>query len=303
MEIFEDHKKGRKQRKACSYCREEGHNKNDCPHALDDWNNGWKDFKVPLTTTRTKVTYYRSPRYWGEWYTKCKELVEHQAHLEQQGKNKKKRQHKLLKDKRCGFCGEKGHTRRTCELKKNFLDDCYKANENWRKAAYDYLVNRKGISVGAIIKVRTGGYYGNTWVDKIATIKSINWHGINLFCSSSDINSSWGNELKASLEIHVIVDGEVRKLSQYHYRGWGEKDKAAPKKMTDGKVFAHECLANGYGGQHQFVSVLSRAKKEITPDEAWVSESYKEAFEYLAKKRSHEKIKNLGGIGVIEVWK
>ena len=80
MHIYTNHKSGKRYNSApaCSYCRKTGHNKNDCPHALEDWENGWKDLKVPITSTKTNCSWFKQPRYWGEWYQKCKDLVEHQ---------------------------------------------------------------------------------------------------------------------------------------------------------------------------------------------------------------------------------
>ena len=51
------------------------------------------------------------------------------------------------------LCGSTSHTRRGCDDMKEFLKDCYKANENWRRAAYKELVEERGLSVGACVKI------------------------------------------------------------------------------------------------------------------------------------------------------
>ena len=111
----------------------------------------------------------------------------------------------------CGYCGSTSHTRRNCDDMKSFLKDCYKANENWRRAAYKELVEKHGISVGACVKVR---YRKSYWSSSSETtgmgiITDINWGALNLFSSCS----SYSEFAHSPLSIKVLVDGDQKTIS------------------------------------------------------------------------------------------
>ena len=70
----------------------------------------------------------------------------------------------------CGFCGGVGHTRRNCSVMENFLADCYKANENWRRRAYEVLVQDHGIYVGGAVKVKKTTSYHQALPDNAVAL-------------------------------------------------------------------------------------------------------------------------------------
>ena len=148
-----------------------------------------------------------------------------------------------------------------------FLKDCYKANENWRRAAYQEIVQDHGLSVGAVVEVDAYVNY-NTREKKMGIIKSINWDTINVF-SAMSTSSSFA---ASPLAIEVIVDGKVQKLS-------GLQD-----------FFA--CIgSNGEGyswGGGNLLRVVTHSPTPLDPE--WIT-SYKESFETLVKKRSLEQLK------------
>tara|TARA_R100000008_G_scaffold86548_2_gene80105 strand:+ start:49 stop:966 length:918 start_codon:yes stop_codon:yes gene_type:complete len=303
MNIFEDHKQGRSRRSPslCSYCRKEGHNRNDCPHALEDWEQGWKDLKVPLTTTNVACSWFKNPRYWGEWYKKCKELVELQQHRKANPKSKPAK--RTMKDLTCGFCGTKGHTRRNCLPKSKFLQDAHLANANWRQEAYNYLVVEKGIATGAIVKLRVkegSNYYSQTWSDAIGTIVGINWDSLS-FTASKEMYKGWDNEdLRSGLRIKVLVNGEIKTLGQKKESSY-HNNSPEGKSIVDGDIFAERSLIEQYGSPI-FNGVLSRAKTEPKPSDIF-TENYKEAFDFIAKKRSHIKLGELYMVEAVDKWK
>ena len=299
MRIFEDNKKGigKNSPPACSYCRHEGHNINECPHAQEDWDNGWHELRVPIHTTNINASWMKSPRYWGEWFTKCKETLAKQAayKLKQEAKENGKGKSKPRRAALCGFCGEAGHTRRNCLAKQTFLDDAYQANRNWRKAAYRHLVTERGLSAGAVVQV-----YDMEGHPKIGTITDINFDTISLF-SSSD-RHKWG-DLSSPLYISVLVDGEKCPLTEtIGSSHWKRVNKGTITGNTDIEYapFHDEQSGRHYGTNYCFIKTLSRAENEL--GEEWVN-GYKDGFDFLAKKWNHEKLLAKGVYTLIEKWK
>ena len=88
---------------------------------------------------------------------------------------------------------------------KQFVQDCGKANENWRRACYHEIVQKHGISVGACVKVKVGGRWNEPEETKIGIIKSINWDTINVM-SGMDKRSDFAH---SPLTIEVLVGSDV----------------------------------------------------------------------------------------------
>ena len=151
---------------------------------------------------------------------------------------------------------------------KQFLKDCYKANEKWREVAYQEIVQKHGLSVGAVVEVDAYINY-NTRERKMGIIKSINWDTINVF-SAMDSSSSFAS---SPLKIQVLLDGKIQELT-------GVKD-------------FFDCIgSNGQGyswGGGNLVRVVTHSPTPLAPE--WIT-SYKESFETLVKKRSLEQLKD-----------
>jgi hypothetical protein len=283
MNIYEN-KGSNRSPSACSYCRTEGHVARDCPQVEKDWAY-WKEFQVPpqhIQQPDSRWRYYqrRNPDAWGKWYTHCKELWDKQI-LAKATANQPKAKRKTSAPKKCGFCSEAGHSRRNCDRMQTFLANAYKANENWRRAAYDLLVKKMGLSVGAAIKVKYDSYGAMGQIEKIALVSSINWDKLNVTCA----NGNYG-DYRQNLEIHCIVDGKTQRLS---FSADDLRNTLKPAFQT----------VIGWSNW-QYVSSVAPAPQPL--GESWVTD-YKDAFEYLAKKRTLVRLVEEGIIRLINTWK
>ena len=163
---------------------------------------------------------------------------------------------------------------------KTFLVEAYQANENWRRKAYEALVNNLGISVGAAIKVgkRVGYSYGAEPTEHVALVSSVNWDKLNLSCA----NETWEDQWRQYLRIEVLLNGQTMTL------------RFADRLLEP--VFRH---VGGYSGV-TYLDKVAPAPKPL--DESWVTD-YKEAFDFIAKKRSYEKLEQAGIVALVEKWK
>ena len=286
MKIYENHKSSTgKVKNSCGYCRQQGHNRAECPEVAKDWAY-FQDFQIP--PNRGAHSWYRSrtnPKYWGEWYQDCKNTYAKQ--LDAKAKTTKRSAPK------CGFCGSPNHNRRNCDLMESFLADCYKANENWRREAYRIIVGELGIDVGAAVNLRKRyNYYSsaNESDARIGLITSINWDKLNVmaaFCGN------WDNEEKysQSFEIKALVDGQDVFISI--------RD-CVKKHQLQNLVTQRNASHHRYYEEFQFDSVIGKSEQPLS--EEWVM-SYRDAFDFLVKKRSYEKLQKDGVVALIDKWK
>jgi hypothetical protein len=286
MEIHENQNNSHRSKSTCGYCRTEGHNQYQCPHVKGDWENFLSKWKLPVdgnghpikrgynsiaylynknAIDPLKTTIYNNG--FASWFRNCRK-----AYIKQ-----KERGFKLdykpsrggsSRPKKCGFCESTNHTRRNCPTMEQFLKDCYKANENWRRVAYQEIVQQHGLSVGAVVELNAYVSY-NQREKAVGIIKSINWDTINVF-SAMDSSSSFAS---SPLNIEVLVNGKTEKLT-------GLKD-----------IF--DCIgANGQGyswGGSNLIRVVTHSPTPLDPE--WIT-SYKESFETLVKKRSLEQLRD-----------
>tara|TARA_B100000900_G_scaffold404530_1_gene413014 strand:+ start:82 stop:999 length:918 start_codon:yes stop_codon:yes gene_type:complete len=286
MEIHENQNNSNRSKSTCGYCRTEGHNQYQCPHVKGDWENFLSKWKIPVDDDGQPIRrgYNYMAYYYGSnngvfdpltanltsngfvsWFNNCRK-----AYLVQKerGFNLEHKVKRGATNRSCGFCGSTDHTRRNCSTMKQFLKDCYKANENWRRDAYQEIVQDHGLSVGAVVEVDAYVNY-NTREKKMGIVKSINWGTINVF-SAMSTSSSFA---ASPLVIEVIVDGKVQKLS--------------------GLSDFFGCIgSNGEGyswGGGNLLRVVTHSPTPLDPE--WIT-SYKESFETLVKKRNLEQLKD-----------
>lgn len=288
MKIFENHKTGNyKREQHCGYCREKGHNRLECPRVDEDWKY-WQNFEVPPRTQG----WYRSrnyPKYWGEWYTDCM-----RTKIKQEAKQKAEKSPTpvVRSAPKCGFCGNTGHNRRNCALMQDFIKDCVTANANYRKRVHDYVVKQLGLDVGACISVTIRHGYGSSSKEetKVALVTKINWDKVNVFCA---FNGGYNAREQYAQEFSVkaLIDGQELDV-HVAKAGYGEVtgDKTLDSLLKHDK--ARWC-------SHKFAKVLS--KSEVPLSDEWPT-SYQEAWTFLTKKRSYERLKEDGVVALINEW-
>ena len=277
----------------CGYCRQEGHNQYQCPQVAKDWES-WKDFKVPERKTGWYMSRHH-PKDWGDWYEKCLTIYNEQ----ERRKNKPKTARTRAASK-CGFCGSYEHNRRHCPEMKEFLQKCYKANENWRRAAYKELVEKHGICVGAAIEVKkTDGWGSNAKIlSEVGLITKVNFESLNVMAAKSTYYSGNTDPYVCSLQVHALVDNQERNI-KIHTTGSSYSDTWQKDFIRIRSKIIVKQGGNGYYSSWNLDKVLSRSEHPL--DENWVTD-YKGAFELLLKKRSKEQLDNDGITYLINEW-
>ena len=290
MNIHENQTNHSRSKSTCGYCREEGHNQYQCPHVKSDWENFLSRLEIPKDKDGKPIKRgYNYVMYHGNnnfdplthditnnalssWFRNCKKayLVQRKRGFDLDHKRKGS-----TTKRTCGFCGGKDHTRRNCPVMEQFLKDCYKANENWRQAAYKELVEMGGLSVGACVQVsyETGGWSNKTTHHGTGIITKINWNTINVF---SGMNK-YSEVVNSPMEVYVLVNGETKRLGNL-------TDKFATIN-ENGKI---QSFWRG-APSCDLIKVITNSPTPLPPE--WVT-SYKESFNTLVKKRNLDQLEN-----------
>ena len=289
---------GHRSKSRCSYCRSEDHNATQCPHVAEDYTH-WQNYEVPLkdpncwvrnsTGYHGRSHWFINPRYWGEWYQHC---IQQKAKQEAAAKRVKTAR-KRSGERKCGFCGETGHTRRTCGKIPAFLEKVNKANQAYRRHLYNNLVVEHGISVGAVVQIKERTYNYNSGQGEedhgIGIVTDITFETTNIFSDYS--TRSWNrqvhSDLKTPLYATVLIDGRNRKIH------------LMPSINKDASPFI------GYNPNARYSPYISAVvSPSPTPlDEEWVRDGYSEAFEFLVKKKSLEWLQTTGKAeSLIDEW-
>ena len=120
----------------CSHCYEIGHNRSSCPQLKKSLQDTISEYKARLDKD-----------VWDRPYDKVQaerrfEWASNQLHkMQSRGKNRK-----------CGFCGQYGHTRRTCQERKDKTAEMLEKTLDVRRRMRDVLQDI-GYAPGALVNV------------------------------------------------------------------------------------------------------------------------------------------------------
>ena len=119
----------------CGFCGEVGHNRSSCPHQRKARLKKIEHYKAKMEEVGPEHKDYH-------WYARVIETQ--QKHLKT---GKPKGAHR-----RCGFCGEYGHSRRTCTKRKEQINDKVNQAIFAREFVRDVIVHRQ-IGLGSLVTV------------------------------------------------------------------------------------------------------------------------------------------------------
>ena len=279
----------------CSYCRAEGHNATNCPRVAEDYAFFTMTppvIPIGISATPNTCGWYKTPKYWGEWYTNCMN-----AHAKQEAAKKRVTAGRARSASKCGFCGSTNHNRRNCEEMDTYNTVAIEANRTWRTTFYDIFVEQLGISEGALLNLKEErGYGSNREVDEfIGVVTHINWDELSLFCASQTLDNYCYRDdaYRQQLKVTVQVGNETKVVS-FGRSGLQVNHFGTTKNLVK------------YSGERytwnapQFISVLSPSKTPL--GEEWIEEGHARAMEFLTKKRSKAKLDAAGVTALIANW-
>jgi len=175
MPIVEKHKKTVR----CGYCRYQGHNRSSCSQYA------------------ARVEEIRQSEGSDHWV-----VADHDA--------KKARRKASGKSRKCSYCSEGGHNRKTCTTIKTDMEKVRANNVEYRKQIFKAMVNQ-GIFVGAIVESDTNTQlvnpkdYAGARYKTPMVITAVMWNNINVWERSYNYYSD-EIQSRAEFKIKPIFD-------------------------------------------------------------------------------------------------
>jgi|TARA_B100000282_G_C31712301_1_gene481701 hypothetical protein len=183
---------------------------------------------------------------------------------------------------------------------KEFAKQCYKANENWRRAAYKEIVEKHGICVGACIEVQQQARWNQKGKVAVAIITQVNFTSLNVMAAKDKVYySGHSDPYECLLEVKAMINGEEHFVVIHNTartRSSDEWDYSFPRISKDvlGNTSKHT-----YWREWTISKLLSPSEHPL--DESWVTD-YKDAFDLMLKKRTKEQLDNDGVTSLINEW-
>ena len=97
------------------------------------------------------------------------------------------------------------------------------------------------------------------------------------------------------MHVAVNVNGQRQLLQFYHNSYYNRNDNPTPLEQEFETVFKD----TGHG-QYSFDGVVTNGSTPLDP--SWVTD-YRDAFDWLVKKRSYDRLKEEGIVKTVEHWK
>lgn len=294
---------------SCSYCRDESHRATDCPHIDGDWAM-FQNFQIPCSDPdnwtnnpvqgsgnqtswnqqTSQARWFKEPHGWSKWYHACEtakgkkdKALAKRARAESKGQTRTART--------CGFCGDPDHTRRNCPKMESFINNAIQANREWRREFYDVFVGNLGLSEGALIQTEKKTWNSDN-LKETGIITGVNWDELHFGCDRNYKNTSrWSDALHESLKQRIVItyvaDGQTRRTTI-------EGDL--------GKSLGLSSVISSRSGWTSVDSISIISPSEKPQSAEWIDNGHEDAVRFACKKRSYEKLKEQGFVGLVDKW-
>jgi hypothetical protein len=272
----------------CSHCYTTGHNRRSCPEISQECLNRYQSWKRHRELSASKDDTSGVEMYTG-YIQRERDTYVKRTGLDPDTGTKVKRKTakaKRMKNIRCGYCGDLGHTRRVCGAVKAdyqvYLVETRQVRQNVLAAAQE-----AGIGVGSLVTFPDRGYNADgkwgTWT-KLNYITTYEWSGVD--SHGAGLSVRYVNHK----DIHRMHD--PRRAETITFDSLLEKMKDAgedaPTPSLAGSVNAPDgWLDGGRSLKEAFPTQGTPAEKERCYEYRWPSDSKKEAITSLGLEKHY----------------
>ena len=269
----------------CSHCYERGHNKRKCPQLTAQIKDKYEGNILAAAGERERVNQEEVNEDNIRWYEDRAEMYRKQylkrtkidLATGEKVTNKAAKAARMKKVK-CGYCGQRGHTRRTCPAvkvdKQVFVEETRRA----RIAALE-SAREVGIGLGSMLPIRSVGYDADgQWRRDILTmryVKSIEWDS----CHAN----------RPALTVKHI---DARKLGSSEQNRYTSQDQIAKLVQANNTALAYADAEDQELPPSSLIPTLDPPKGWLQPTEQSLALAIKQAFPTTgndyAKSRKYE---------------
>ena len=163
----------------CSYCYKQGHNKRKCPE-LTARIKGEYEGAISMANQERERGNENDAKWYGERAEGKRQEYIKRTKIDLATGEKvtnKAAKAERMKKVTCGYCKERGHTRRVCPVVKRDKQVFIEETRRARIAAFEHAANL-GIGIGSMVPIRSTGWnaaqeYGT--YTNLRYVKSVDW--------------------------------------------------------------------------------------------------------------------------------
>ena len=264
----------------CSHCYQRGHNKRKCPSLTAQIKSQYEGNMLAAASEREKGNENDA-----EWYESRAEL-KRQEYMKrtkidlatgEKVTNKAAKAVRMKKVK-CGYCGTKGHTRRTCPAVKVDKQVFVEETRRMRIAALE-SARETGIGLGSMLPIRSTGYDSDgQWRSDILTVRYV--------------QSVLWDDCHANRPTLIVKHIDARKLGASNQSPYTSRDQIKKLVQANDTALRYACAEGQDLPPSSLVPTLDPPKGWLQPTEQSLEKAIKQAFpttgnEY-AKSRNYD---------------
>jgi hypothetical protein len=202
----------------CSHCYQRGHNKRKCPQLTEEI-KGRYDGATSMAGKERAAGNENDARWYDERAERYREQYLKRTKIDLATGEKvtnKAAKAARMKKVECGYCGQRGHTRRTCPAVKVDKQVFVEESRRVRIAALE-AARETGIGLGSMVPIRSPGYENGEWRRDILTlryVKSIEWESCCAYRPNLTVKHVDARKLGAPNQSPYTSQDQIAKLVQ-----------------------------------------------------------------------------------------
>ena len=250
----------------CSHCYQRGHNKRKCPSLTEDIKGKYEGNSRMAVQEREKgnesdAEWYdaRAERYREQYLKRTKiDLATGEKVTNKAAKTAR------MKNVTCGYCKERGHTRRTCQHVKRDKQIFVEETRRMRIAALE-SARKTGIGLGSMIPIRSTGYdVDGEWRRDILTLRYV--------------QSVLWDECHANRANLIVKHVDARKLGAANQSPYTSRDQLTKLVQANGAALRYAEAEGQDLPVSSLVPTLDPPKGWLQPTEQSLEKAIKQAF-------------------------
>ena len=264
----------------CSHCYQSGHNKRKCPSLTEEIKGRYAGAtsmaaKERAAGNENDATWYdeRAERFRQQYLKRTKiDLATGEKVTNKAAKTAR------MKNVTCGYCKERGHTRRTCQHVKHDKQIFVEETRRMRIAALE-SARETGIGLGSMIPIRSTGYdLDGQWSSDILTLRYV--------------QSVLWDDCHANRTALIVKHIDARKLGAVNQSPYTSRDQLTKLVQANGAALRYADAEGQDLPVSSLVPTLDPPKGWLQPTEQSLKVAIKQAFPTkgndYAKSRHYE---------------
>ena len=269
----------------CSHCYQRGHNKRKCPTLTAQIKDKYEGNVLAGNAERERVNQEEVNEDNIRWYEERAEVYR-QQYLKRtkidlatgEKVTNKAAKTARMKNVTCGYCKERGHTRRTCQHAKRDKQIFVEETRRMRIAALESSRD-VGIGLGSMLPIRSSGYdVDGQWRSDVLTLRYV--------------QSVLWDECHANRPTLIVKHIDARKLGAANQSPYTSRDQIAKLVQANDSALRYAAAEGQDLPPSSLIPTLDPPKGWLQPTEQSLEKAIKQAFpttgnEY-AKSRNYD---------------